>query len=501
MRKRRIGYAIWLLLAACLYFFENNTGTRAVLFCSLLLPLIPPFRAAFFIADDPENEKAAEQLTVKSFTQGEAEDTGEIRPYVPGDPVRRIHWKLSAKKDELLIRKTAAETAETAEERTISSNPGKRKGQGRRRTALIFAAGAGICVLLLLLIPEANRGAQALCNRIFDASEAVNAYAYVHFPVPESQNVLWAAALLACIPVLLCGAAVLLRSRLIVFGIIAACILFQVYFGLAFPAWIQIPLCASAAIWMMRRPGSRKTRILFCAAVLLAALLTALAWPGTDSATEAASETVRDQLNRAMLQMTGTLQETPEGETETRHVHSRRLENGGREAETEQEFRLVTAEEEQISMPHWVNWVKVFALLLLAVALITLPFAPFLLLNARWKKAEKEREAFSSGGRGEAVQAVFRRVIRWLEAAGAGGGNLLYREWGERLPECLPEGYRERFARCAADFEEAAYSDHEIPEEKRQNALALLKETEDALWENAGRRQRLKLKYWMCLHE
>ncbi len=38
MISRRLGYLCWLLSAAALYFFENNTGTRAVLLASVLIP-------------------------------------------------------------------------------------------------------------------------------------------------------------------------------------------------------------------------------------------------------------------------------------------------------------------------------------------------------------------------------------------------------------------------------------------------------------------------------
>lgn len=77
----------------------------------------------------------------------------------------------------------------------------------------------------------------------------------------------------------------------------------------------------------------------------------------------------------------------------------------------------------------------------------------------------------------------------------------MYREWTGELPEGLPEGYAERFSACAADFEEALYSSHELPEEKREQALDLLRETEKALWEKAGRKLRFRLKYRMCLCE
>ena len=51
-------------------------------------------------------------------------------------------------------------------------------------------------MVFIAILPEANRGAQALCNRLFAASERVNAYAYVYFPVPEGQGVTLAAVLL-----------------------------------------------------------------------------------------------------------------------------------------------------------------------------------------------------------------------------------------------------------------------------------------------------------------
>ena len=501
MRKRRIGYAVWLLLAAGLYFFENNTGTRIILLCSVLFPLLPVLREAFFRPDESGKEEAPETLTVKTFSRTEEEEPGDVRAYRPGDPVRRIHWKLSAKKDELLIREAAA-VQETAREERREDVSGKgRKKDPRGRIAAGTAAGLAVCLALLLLIPEARLGAQRLCNRLFAASEAVNAYAYEYFPVPEEQGTALAAGLGTAAVLAFAALVVLLRSRLLTLGAAAACTVFQVYFGLAFPAWVNIPLYALSALWMTRRPMSRKALTVCCAAVLLVSVLVAALLPGTDAATEAASEKVRDALSRAAAQITGTAPEEADGEAETRHVHTQSMETGNREARTEREYRLVTVEEEQISMPHWVNWLKMILLLLLSVAVVVLPFLPFLLLNARKKRTLEARKAFASENVAEAVRAVFQQVIAWLEATGSGAGNRLYREWEDLLPDSLPEGYGARFARCAEDYEEAVYSDHAMPEEKRQDALRLLKETEEALWKNAGRRQRFRLKYWMCLCE
>ena len=501
MRKRWIGCVVWLLLAACLYFFENNAGTRIILICSLLFPLLPPLRKAFFSADRGDAAETPQTLTVKSFISREADEPGDVRPYMPGDPVRRIHWKLSAKKDETLVRETATAQEAAEENRTAPTLAEKTERSGRKRLAMALAGGMGLCLILLLLIPEANRGAQALCNRLFAASEAVNAYAYAYFPVAENQGIWAASSLAACFLALLAALTILLRSRLFALAIMAACTLCQVYFGLSFPGWLNVPLYGLLAVWMMRRPFDPKSLKACGATVLSVSICVALLFPGADAATEAASETARDRLSRLSQQITGVVSEAPVGETETRHAHTQSLENGGREAQTGREYRLVTVEEKQISLPHWVNWLKICLLLLLAVALVVLPFTPFALLNARRKKAQEARRVFDSKDVGEAVCAIFRQVILWLEATDNGAGNRLYRAWPDALPDGLPKGYAARFARCAADFEEAAYSGHTLPEEKRQEALDLLSETETALWNAAGWRQRFRLKYWMCLCE
>ena len=501
MIRRRIGYAVWLLLAVCLYFFENNTGTRVVLFCSALLPFIPPLRSAFFPPQEAEVKKAPVRLTVRTFARQDPEDPDDIRPYVPGDPIRRIHWKLSAKKDELLVRSISARQSLPEEEtqEMLPESRTKNRKPAVRPAALL--AGIILCGALLLLVPEARGGLEALCNRLFAASEAANAYAYRYFTVPENQSVLPAACLLLCLAVLLLTLAAVARSCLPAFGIMAACILFQCYFGLSFPAWISIPFAGLFAVRMMKRPLRRGSLAALCAFILLSSLLVCLLLPGVDAVTEDASEKARDALARIAAQVAGTLREAPEGSMETRRVHTRSMETGEQDAETEQEFRLETAEEEQIARPRWINWIKVILLLVLTVAVVTLPFTPFLLLNARKKKAREVREAFGSPDVREAVQAVFRQVIRWLEATRHGAGNLLYRDWAEHLPDFLPENYADCFARCAADYEESVYSSHVMAEEQRRNALALLEATETALWKAADRKQRIYLKVWMGLYE
>ena len=102
MRKQWVVYVCWLLAAGCLYFFENNTGTRVILAASLLFPLIPLLSTTIPSGADRKQEKLRRRQTVGTFIRQETEESGDVRPYQPGDPVRRIHWKLSARKGDLL---------------------------------------------------------------------------------------------------------------------------------------------------------------------------------------------------------------------------------------------------------------------------------------------------------------------------------------------------------------------------------------------------------------
>ncbi|MBQ6595883.1 MAG: DUF58 domain-containing protein [Clostridia bacterium] len=501
MSGRRLGYAAWLLVAACLYFFENGTGTRIVLAAALLVPLVPQTRRAFFSPDAEAPAQKGGTRSATDLTDGGEEATGDVRLYRPGDPIRLIHWKLSAKRDELLIRETAPEKAPALTDRPdeVSVPSGARIRPARPVPYLL--------VLLLLLgallafLPGARLSAMALMNRIFAASEAVNAYAYRYFPVPEGQSLVPACVLSGCALVLLAAITALSASRWLSLCVAAALALPQAYLGLALPGWLNVPLFFLLALRALCRPVRSRDLRASAAVLLISVLLTLLLFPGVDAATEAASEAARDRLSRLTGQLSDAAAEDPEGETPARHVHNRSLTEGDQEARPGRSFRLVTVEEQQISRPHWVDYLRIALLLLLASGLVILPFVPFILLDRRLRRGREERRAFASEDAAEAVCAIFRRVTAWLEAVGAGGGNRLYRDWPEALSGDLPEGYAGRFFRCAEDFEEAAYSDHALQEEARLRALALLKETEETVWRRANRAQRLRIRYWMGLCE
>ncbi len=165
MKRRYVGYAVWLILACLLYFFENNTGSRIVLVCSCLLPFVPLIRRSLFKKDAASQKAQAITQTIKTFASREEDDPGDVRAYLPGDPVNRIHWKLSAKRDELLVREQAKDkTAEEAETKRVMEAGQSAAGSAKKLTFLIGFSIFLLSLILLVLIPSANQGRQAVLN-------------------------------------------------------------------------------------------------------------------------------------------------------------------------------------------------------------------------------------------------------------------------------------------------------------------------------------------------
>ena len=492
--KRRIEYGLWLAAAACLWFFENNTGTLAVLLFSLLIPLIPSARRALF---RPDREPVAETRTVREKT-GKEDEPSDIRAYQSGDPLNRIHWKLSAKRDALLVR---APDAAEAEKETEESVPARENGAGRggKRTALMLLASAAGALLLLFTLPTARRGLFSLLNRLFEESEAVNAYVYGRIAVSGASSAELAASLLAFTLAALLAAALLSLRRLCVLCFPVGCAAFQAYFGLSFPAWVNVPLFALFFLCLLRRPTARRDTLTVLAAAVLVSVAVALFLPGTNAAVETASEKARDALCRMTGGMANAAREEAAGETETRHTHTRSPEEGNGEAAADREYRVVTREEERISAPHWFDILKTVLMLLLAAAILILPFLPFAALNARRKQAREIRAVFEGGDVSEAVCAIFAQAAACLEALGLGETDKPYAAWPETALKDLPADYAARFLECAEVFEEAAYSDHALGEENRAKALELLRETEEICMGTANLRQRLRLRFGVCL--
>ena len=495
MRSRTV-FLCWVAVSGILYFFENQTQTRIMLLLGLLLYLAPQLWKQRPVHRKGPAERDMRVLQGRQKT-GDMEDRGDVRDYVPGDPLNRIHWKLSAKHDTLMVRELMPEisSGETARSGIRPDGDGaQRISRSAVRLLFLFLVLLG----LMLLFPALRAGIQAGMNRIFEASERVNRYRYDFFP---AADVHWlpAAAVWGMISAadLLC-LVFFLKSRVLALLFMTGLAGAQVYFGLLLPDMVNLVLFTVFFLFLYH-PGHLRDLVLPSILMLAAVLTVLLLFPGADAQLEAVSERVRDEVSRAVSLLDGTAEELPEEETETRHVHTRSLIQGEQDGIQDREYVLVTVEEEEISMPSFVNYLKIALLLLATSVMVILPFLPFLYLNRCRKKAVERHDGFRSNPPGEAVCEMFQDAARWLEVMGYGAGNIPYSEWPLALRDRLPGDYLDWFGRSAEIFEEAAYSEHEIGEAQREEMLQFLETTEQRMKAEAGWKQRLILRYGDCL--
>ena len=371
----------------------------------------------------------------------------------------------------------------------------------RVNVSRILILTAALLTAAVFLLPAARNGAISALNRLMDASEAVNAYAYRRIPagspVSEGLGGILPAAAAAC----LAGALAIRARKAFALAAAVLCAGVQFYFGLSLPAVWNVALFTALGILTMDRITLRRVLCLTGAAAVLAGAV-AIIRPGVDAQVETVSERVRDLLEPAAEQASGGIPDAePDTIRETRHTDPRALTEGSAEAKAERRFRLVTVEEEQISRPEWIDYLKIVLLLLAAAAAVIFPFIPVAALNRRRKKAREARAAFDSPDRSEAICAMFRHTGKYLEKTGHGGGNKPFRDWPAGMTGNMPEKYVDSFQKCCILFEEAAYSDHEMTEAQAGQVRELLAETERLLYDQAGWRQRMRLRYAECLHE
>lgn len=377
----------------------------------------------------------------------------------------------------------------------------KKRCTAKQKMVCICCLVTAACLFLLFFLPPVRFSALALCNQVFAASERANAYAYDYFPTPENQSTSLAWALAAVFIVSYFGLAFVLRSRFLLLLFAAAAAFLQAYLGLSLPVLGNIALFFSLGLGIVLLSSPKKNALPFAALALSVLVISAALFPGTDAATEALSENARDALALMTRQKDSLTGENLDSALETRHMNSRSLLTGEEKAEARKEYRLLTVEEQQISQPHWIDYLKIILLLLLSAAVVVAPFLPFLYMNARRKIAQEARRLFQSENAGEALCAMFRHAAKYLENAGRGGGNLPYRQWPEKWNNRLPEAYLKQYAACAALFEEAAYSDHPITEAQKEQTRLFLSETERIFFDEADWKEKLRLRYGKCLHE
>ena len=372
--------------------------------------------------------------------------------------------------------------------------------KARRMTAALCLA--VVVLVLLFLLPAARESLKCLLNYLFAASEAVNTYVYDRFSVAADASPTPALLLLGGLIAVLLLLAFLRRSSLIPFLFALFLAFAEIWLGLTPPPLLNALLFALLMLLALRIRDPRNAGAVLLASVAVFLFVSAV-FPGVNAALEERSELARDRLDVLEQRITGTYAEENSAVQSARE-ENRLHEGGGADKEdgtrNDRGYQHLYEQEQQISRPQRVRYLKILLLTLAIIALLTLPFAPFLFFNAKRKRSLARRAAFASPDCAEAIRAMFLHLTAYLEACGMGAGNRSFSHWPELLSGHMPADYVRQYRRAAAIFSEAAYSAHPMTEEQRTEMEKILDETEHILYDEADWKQKLRLKYMECLH-
>jgi len=383
----------------------------------------------------------------------------------------------------------------------VISRPGREKGHVfARRVPVLCCAVLLLLCAALLLIPAFRQSAAMLCNRLFDASEQVNRYAYTRFLVPDGTTETAALVMLGLIGVTMACLALFARSVLPAVLIAAVVAGAQAWLGLSLPVWGNIVLFAFLLLCVAVHGGGRRVLLPCVVCIAVVSLVTAVILPGTHTAVENASEWVRDRLDPAPEALVITETDEAASVMETRPENLRDLNEGTATAREAEPYRLVTVEEQQIALPQWVDYLRIILMVLLIPVALAVPFVPLWWMNRCARKASARRTCLESNDPRETVTGGFALINDYLDACGITEPNRLYTR---RMEHCaaLPEDVKTLYDQCARVWEEAAYSDHPVPPDAPAQVEQLLERIEEELYDKADRRTRLRLRFVCCLHE
>ena len=370
------------------------------------------------------------------------------------------------------------------------------------KTALPIAGVPLLAAVLLLALKPARESLKCLCNLVFAASEAVNAYAYDYFEVSDAASPVLALGLLVTATAGVLLLAYLRGSKIV--PLLAALALAggEIWFGLTPPAAVNVLIFALLALLALP-VDTLRGRLVFLLAVTAVFLAVQLLAPGVRMGVEEASEHVRDRLDAAEQLVSGAdytpQQEPPQTAREENRLDTETAGETSGDTQNTQDYQHIYEQEQEISRPKRIDYLKIAVLTILILALLTLPFLPFVLFDARRRKAMERRAAFDSPDCGEAIRAMFLHLAAYLDRCGKGVGNRPFSQWDAALAQTVSPEYAAQFRHAAALFEEAAYSTHAMGEEQRAELQSLLTETERLLYDGADRKTKFRLKYVECL--
>ena len=333
----------------------------------------------------------------------------------------------------------------------------------RIRLYAAAALAAALIVAVIVLRKYIGNGWALIMNSLYDTGEASQAYVYDRFHVGATGDehpyrsmhfaLIWASSLIALLAAL--PPAESRRSVITALGCFA--MIAFAYYGII-PSIVCIAVMAAALVFALARG-----HILSSLPVLLVVMLVfgavMLIDPGESYGVSRADENFRDRFAlRSSYLETGDQSVDDLAEIEKEMNEKEKNANNG-DTGFFTEHRGITA---------------LIVALLIAAAIGAVAW---MLLRRIRKKQLANRAGIDSNDPREAIKAMFPYAVRWLQPAGIVTAGKTFDSLIPLIRADISEEYAESYSGMYKLWEEAAYSDHEMTEERRQEMGTFLSDT------------------------
>lgn len=350
----------------------------------------------------------------------------------------------------------------------------------KEKIKLIIAA-----VIMLALVgalfffrDQITSGIALIMNQFHDEAELAQAYLYDRMHVGSAGDedpygcmhiaTMWISAILYLVAAL--PPANIKRAE--VPALAAISMLMFAYYGLI-PSWIFIALLAAALILALSR-GSALSSIAVLLVTMIAFGAVMMIDPGENYGISRADENFRDRfaLKSAYLQSGDSAVD----DLSTLEQDIQNKQNKGRE-DNESNF--------------FARHRGIFALSILLAVLAVLAAAALLCMRWIRRRQAANRAGIDSDDPKEAIIAMFPYSVKWLQLAGLEPQGKPFTALIPMIRADVSEDYGDRFSGMYELWEEAAYSDHEMTEESREEMDLFMNDTIDMIREESSLRSKV----------
>ena len=349
-----------------------------------------------------------------------------------------------------------------------------------RRIRLIAAAviAAALIAALIVFRKYIGSGWALIMDRLYDTAETAQAYVYNRFHVgtlgeEHPHRCMHAAAVWGSCLLGLITAAPPSRSRRTV-AMAAACfaMLAFAYYGII-PSWACIAVLAAAVIFLMTRGSLISSLTVLLAAVLVFCAVT-LIDPGENYGISRADENFRDRfalISSYLDSSNSSLDGLDELEQQMQDQQEQEASESGSEFIAEHRGLIVLA--------------------VIALILAALGAAAGIFIQRIRKRQAENRAGLDSSDPKSAIIAMFPYSVKWLQPAGIEPMGKSFSSLIPVIRADVSDQYADRYENMYFLWEEAAYSNHEMTEEKRSEMDSFLKDTMEMIREKSNLRMRI----------